>query len=113
MTPRTIYIPTNYNNKLACDCFLHVDLAPRTTIPESQFDSMKLEIRTADNSHPPVSVKLNDILRLPLHQVAAVFTWPSHAMDKLQYVSFLMEQKKELINTDTPMAVYYYQKLTP
>lgn len=108
---KTIYIPTNYNNKLACDCFVHVDLAPRNPVHESKIENTLVEIRTADNSHPPVTVKLNDLLRLPLSQVAAVFTWPSHGMDKLSFISYIM-QHISTVNNETPMAVYFYQKLT-
>lgn len=107
----TIYWQTNFNNKLACKCFLHIDLAPRTTIPEPKFDKIEVEIRTSDNSHPPVSAKLKDILRLPLKDIAAVFTWPSHGMSYFDFIGFLMTQA--YVNTDTPMAIYFYEKLTP
>ncbi len=107
---KTIYIPTNYNNKLACDCFLHIDMAPLGPVIETKIQNTPIEIRTADNSHPPVTVKLNDLLRLPLHDISALFTWPSHAMDKLTYISHLLTQKPNINNT-TPMAVYFYQKI--
>lgn len=108
---KTIYLQSNYNNKLACNCFLHIDLAPTTSIPESKFEKIQVEIRTADNSHPPIAAKLKDILRLPLKDIAAVFTWPSHGLDRLEFISFLMNQNGK-INNDTPMAIYYYEKLT-
>lgn len=108
---RTIYLQSNYNNKLACNCFLHIDLAPGNTIPESKFEKLEVEIRTSDNSHPPVLAKLKDILRLPLKDIAAVFTWPSHGLDRFSFISFLLQQNSR-INNDTPMAIYYYEKLT-
>lgn len=107
---KTIYLPTNYNNKLACHCFIHIDLAPLGPVIESKIETTPIEIRTSDNSHPPVTVKLNDLLRLPLNDVAAIFTWPSHGMDKLGYISHLLLQKPN-INNSTPMAVYFYKKI--
>ena len=108
---KTIYWQSNYNNKLACDCFLHIDLAPKETIPESKFEKIEVEIRTSDNSHPPTAAKLKDILRLPLKDISAVFTWPSHGLDRLSFINFILQQNRK-INNETPMAIYYYEKLT-
>jgi hypothetical protein len=107
---KTIYLPTNFNNKLACSCFIHVDEAPRSGIPESRLEETVIEIRTSDNSHPPVKTKLFDIIRLKLGDLPTSLTWQSHAVDAITFAEKLLTDKPKL-NTSTPMAVYFYQRI--
>ena len=104
---KTIYFKTNYNNKLATQAFLHIDVAPKDPIPESVIQNTQVEIRTADNSHPPVKAKLMDLLRLNLCDLAYIHTLPSHGLDTVPFIEKLMKENPELKPT-SPMAVYYY-----
>lgn len=104
---KTIYLKTNYNNKLACSGFVHIDVAPKEFISESKLAALDLEIRTADNSHPPVKVKLVDLLRVELFHLSSVMTYPSHGVDAFTFAEKLMKENSEL-KTTSPMAVYYY-----
>jgi hypothetical protein len=107
MTPKTLFFQTNYNNKLACQCFIHIDVAPKVRIPESQLER-PLEIRTADNSHPPIQAKIVDMLRLPLRDITSIFSWPSHGLDSLNFKLWMMEKQTP---ADQEMAVYFYSKM--
>lgn len=107
---KTIYFQTNYNNKMACNAFLHIDQAPRATIPESVLNETKIEIRTSDNSHPPVIVQLVDLIRLPLNKMPDGFTFPSHGCTALELYSELYKQL-DGIDHEAKMAVYFYKKI--
>lgn len=110
MTTKTLYFQTNYNNKLACNCFIHIDLAPRTGIPERQLNESVFEIRTTDNSHPPVQVKLFDLARMPLERITSCLSWTSHAMDTFDFIRwFLTEKPGNTLRTE--MGIYFYQRI--
>jgi len=109
MLTRTFRIKTNFNNKLACQRFLHIDEAPTNGIPQSVLDKTIYEGITEDNSHPPVKVKLYDLCRLPLEHVSQTMTWQSHGMTVIEYIDFLLAQGKA-ITGDTAMAVYFFTK---
>lgn len=106
---KTIYYRTNYNNKMSCHAHLHIDMAPREPLHQNQLDETIIEIRTSDNSHPPIKTKLNDLLRLPLNQLADIHTLPSHGMNAMEFVSKTLTENPKL-NWDSPMAIYYYVK---
>lgn len=110
MTPTTIYLQTNYNNKLDCPSFIHIDAAPRVKPKYAQMDNTIIEIRTKDDSHGPVQVKLEDIMLMKVKDLFCLITWPSHGMRSWEFTHWLMEQKPEL-NMETPIAIYYYKKL--
>lgn len=107
---KQITIATNYNNKLSNDAFIHIDLAPSTGIPESVAAATILEIKTKDNSHPPVKCKLVDLCRFPLYQVVNLATWSSHGILASEFIEWFMEKYKSTHIT-TPLAIYYYQKI--
>lgn len=105
---KVITIPTNYNNKMGCDCFPHIDIAPRQPVPESRLHSTTIELRTADNSHPPVKVRVMDICRMPLNKVPLYAAWLSHGMDDQQLRATFFAAGYP---PQTEIAIYYYQKL--
>ena len=102
-------MPTNYNNKLSCDAFVHIDQAPQSSIPERLVKETIIEIYTKDSSHPPVKVKLMDICRISLAQVRDAFTYPSHGLDGYEYYKWYQKEHPEA-NSDTKLAVYFYKK---
>lgn len=106
---KIITLKTNYNNKLHCKCFPHIDIAPAGGIPESKMNDTIIEIRTADNSHPPVKTKLINLLRLPLWQVSDVITYPSHGCDSTSFQEMMVLENNADFNK--PMAVYFYEKV--
>lgn len=110
MEVKRIVLQTNYNGKLHCDTFTHIDVAPKGTITESIAENLVAEIYCKDNSHPPVKAKLVDLLRLPLHQLSMVLTWPSHGMTFPQYLDWITARSPS-ITLHTPMAIYFYQKI--
>lgn len=109
MASKSIFIPTNFNNKLHCNCMIHIDIAPRTTIPESTLEKSVIEFQTQDNSYPPTSWKLIDLSRVTLNNVNSVYTWQSHAMDAFDWITWFKGLHPDL-NSDTPLAIYYYKK---
>lgn len=106
---RTIYWPTNHNNKLACSAMVHIDLAPRKRVLESEMEKTIIEIRTQDNSFPFSQWKLIDMLRMPLQRISALITMTSHGMYSFDFVKWFLE-KNEGANLDTEIAVYYYMR---
>src|SRR3982750_3970773 len=83
-----ITMATDFNKKLSCDCFLHIDLAPRSPLPEREVIQTIIEISTADNSHAPVLVKLLDVCRINLGEVFSLATFASHGMDFYDFYIF-------------------------
>lgn len=107
---KKITILTNYNNKLQCGSFIHIDLAPTQGIPESVLENTEVELHTRDNSHPPVKARLMDICRLELHQLHSLATWQSHGMDHLKFREWITQQNPSL-TIASKMCIYYYQKI--
>lgn len=107
---KTIYFQTNYNNKLACNSMIHIDLAPQQSIAESKLTSLEFEIRTSDNSHPPVMFKVVDLIRIPLTDIGDLMTWQSHGMNSDEYLSWLLNENQAITIYST-MAVYFYKRV--
>lgn len=106
---KTIYFPTNLNNKLDCEAFVHIDNAPQTGIPEKIIEETVIEIRTRDGSHLPVRAKLVDMCRITLKEVRDAFSYPSHAISGFEYYQWYHDQNQEA-DGDTKLAVYFYKK---
>lgn len=109
---KVITIDTNFNHKLGCDHMVHVDLAPSKGIPECVAKQTIIEIKTKDNSHPPVQYQLDDLARFPLIKTPAPWTQLSHAMDPGNYIAWFNEKYKN-INPTTELAAYFYKKYIP
>lgn len=107
-----ITLSTNFNNKLGCEVFLHISFAPPSPLPESHIKNTLIEIRTADESFPPVTVELIDICRVPLGNIHSMASLASHAMDYHEFYNWFCDQYP-LAGCNTPVAVYYYKKIIP
>jgi hypothetical protein len=107
---KTIYLPTNHNNKLACEAMLHIDLVPRNPITDSIMDSTIVEIRTQDNSYPSSEWKLIDLARIQLQKLPACITMPSHGMYSFDFVKWFLDKNNGLA-LDTEVAVYFYMRM--
>jgi hypothetical protein len=107
---KTVNFRTNYNNKLDCPYFIHLDVAPpQGSVSESVLDNTFIVISTIDGSHPPVKTKLYDLARFPLKNLHDNLVLLSHGMTKDQFLDMLL--KKKGVTADTEMAVYYYHQV--
>jgi hypothetical protein len=110
-TIRTIRWPCNYNNKMGCTGFVHIDLPPEQKPLISELDTIMVKIVTADSSHSPVIVNLFDILFLPLKKMTGLITISSHGMEAMEFANFMIKKYPERVTLDTELAVYYYKKV--
>lgn len=104
-----VTLRTNYNNKLDCLCFCHIDAAPGKPITETDLSTAVFEIRTVDNSHPPVKARLINLLRVPLKGLTDHLTLPSHGMNANEYYDWILSHKPNY-DCDSQMAVYFYKR---
>ena len=105
---REIIWLTNYNNKLECKKFVHLDFAPKQGIPESRFPQA-VRITTKDNSAPPKECFLVDMYRIKMKNVVDFFTLLSHDKPAKEFIEEKMNADKR-INWETEMAVYMYSE---
>lgn len=110
MPTKTITIATNFNGKLSCAAFLHIDAAPLDYIRESVLADTDILIRTLDGSHPPVQARLVDVCRQPLWELSSIVTWASHGMDQRRFIEWITTQNQTL-GIVSKMCVYIYQKI--
>jgi len=110
MATRISRLPTNFNNKLNCPRFIHLDVAPPHGIPETVLSETVYEIITEDNSHAPVKVQLDDLARLELQKVGSIITWQSHGMNMSEYIDYMITQGRD-IKPSTMMAVYLFRRI--
>ncbi len=103
---KTIYLQTNYNNKFACKDFIHIDRAPKVGIPSRDLGAL-VEIRTSDNSHPPVKKIIYSLIRFKLRETYDTLSITSHGMDAHEFVEWWKNQFGE--GEETELAVYYYR----
>lgn len=107
MTSKTSIIPTNFNNKLDCPHFVHIDKAPPGLLRAA---NTVFELRTADNSHPPVKVKISDLIRVKLREVRSYLSWQSHGMDGYTFKSWALSHYKDL-SAESELAVYFFERI--
>lgn len=107
---KTIFWETNWNNKLDSDCFMHLDLAPTTTVAISSMP-LDITIATNDNSHEPVVTQLHSILGGYLKNFYADFyTMMSHGMDKDSFIDYWLKKYPGFDDSKTELAIYCYRK---
>lgn len=109
MNPKPIKWKTNFNNKLFSDHFVHVDLAPKGTIPESKLPII-YQINTEDGSAPEVKVALIDFVRYKLKDLIGIETFPSHGMDPFDFIQYFKTIHPEA-NAETELASYIFKKV--
>lgn len=105
-TEKEITIETNFNKKLDCDRFIHIQPPWQNGITEHQ----PIRIITRDGSHPPVSAVIFDSVKQKLCDLSATFIYLSHGIDPEEYHQVL-KQKAPLIKPETEMAIYFYKKI--
>jgi len=106
---KTITWDTNFNGKLACNRFTHIDLAPEKQPTMQTLEETTITIQVADKSHTPIVVKIESIIPFTLGELSNIHTWPSHGMNTSDFINWQHEKNK--IRNDTMLAVYYYKKI--
>jgi hypothetical protein len=107
---RTLVWDTNYNNKIGCTGMVHIDLAPRIFPVKSEAERMVFEIKTADNSHPPITYTFYDMITFPLKDVPCLFSLASHGMTEMEFCDYMFSKYKT-ITWNERIAVYFYRRI--
>lgn len=103
---------TNYNNKMDCNGFLHIDIAPRKRPSCSTIlDKLQFKISTKDGSHVPILVELHNINYFPLKHLLDMFALASHGMTAVELCDFLFIKNHTWLTFDTEIAGYSYKKI--
>lgn len=105
----TLRFATNYNGKLNCQKFIHIDRAPSTGIPESRLHQEYL-IHCKDGSAPAQLFKLVDLARIELGQLNKAITWQSHGMEADAFRNWYRLHNAGSYNK-TMMAIFFYEKV--
>lgn len=90
---------------------MHIAGAPDGGVCETIMESTEVEIKTADDSHPPVKAKLVDLTRMPLYQLSNVFTFQSHGLTAAEFTEQYQEANPHA-SFISPIAVYYYKAIS-
>jgi hypothetical protein len=121
---RIVTWETNFNHKLGCKAFIHVDLAPSNAnisminknhvqvtedfILRKQVVDKLIEIRTADKSHPAVKAYVKDMLLIPYQRISDMIAWSSHGMNDMDLANYFFNKYHPDFSWTTEMAVYFY-----
>lgn len=103
-TVRTLAI-TNENNKLGCDAFIVINLAPSGPVHEKDME----RLYSVKHNDDLVIVQLVDILRLPLSAVNTTMTLPASGKAWHEWIKD-WRLKNPNTTPETCMAVYYYKR---
>jgi hypothetical protein len=98
-------IPKNFNNKLDCDIFIHI----QSPLKNKASVQSVFKILTADRSHEPVKARIIDSVYQPLRSLSATFIYLSHGMLPEEFMA-MVKSKDTRLNDDTIVAVYFYQR---
>lgn len=109
MNTKTVNFKTNYNKKLDCPFFLHIDTAPPEPVPESALESTIVFVVTIDASHPPVKTKVINLVRLPLKNVNENLVRMSHGISKEEFVKRM--KSNQGVTEETEIGYYFYMRI--
>jgi hypothetical protein len=101
---------TNFNNKLFCDLFLHITLAPPQPVPEHKL-GQQYHIEVLDQSHPGGVAELLFFYRFELGAAVDIYTMPSHGLDAVDFIEWFLKENPTA-NYGTELAVYFYKKVS-
>lgn len=105
---KQIGLQTNYNNKMGCNAFLHITVAPTNRPSRQEVEKMVIEISTKDGSHPPVIKKIYDIMFMSLEKLPCCFTMASHGIDDKAFVDFMFLKYPDYLSRNDEVAIYFY-----
>lgn len=109
ISTKKIIWDTNYNGKLGTAAMVHVDFAPIKPLSETHMRATIIQIQTKDRSHPDTYWRLEDLLRLRLHELGTVEAFASHGLGSFDFAKWFM-QKHDTQNTQIHLAIYFYRK---
>lgn len=104
---------TNYNNKMGCQGFLHLDLMPGKMLSMDQLSQIVVEIETVDGSHPKIQVQPVEIQVFRLWWIPEAVTMASHGMNQLEFIEFMYSKHKHIRDAnrmDQQVAMYAYRR---
>ena len=111
MSCKVIQWETNYNNKMHCFSFPHVDLAPKSLPIRSKLESTIIEIRTKDNSHNPIKRVVYDLLIIKVKELNDMMAMMSHDMTASDLIDHLFEIHGNNFSLDASLCIYFYQSV--
>ena len=100
---------TNFNGKMGCGHFVHIDLAPQKMPSRKELEEARFTIHAKDQSHQPVQVQVEAIIPFRLAELSNIHSWPSHGVDAAQLIETM--HLRNPVTKDTRIAVYYYKKV--
>lgn len=107
---KEIFFDTNFNNKMDCQVFLHISMAPLDFIPESKMGG-SVRIVTRDGSHEPITCKLVDFARVKMNDLVSVDTYASYGLNEFAFKEWWF-QKYAHTTLDSEMAIYVYARMS-
>lgn len=105
-----VKMATNFNNKLHCDLFIHISLAPDQPVPECKLGKF-YQIEVKDQSFPVVTAEMLFFYRFPLGAAVDLYTMPSHGMDAVDFIEWFLKENPGVDYT-AELAVYFYRKVS-
>lgn len=99
---------TNFNNKLDCKAFFHLELIKERLPRHHQNKDRIYLIETADGSHAPVRAIIYDILPFQLKHISDFHCMSSHGQTAIAFTNDLFNLYGETLTFNHWMALYYF-----
>lgn len=97
---KTLTIP-NYNNKLACDVFVHIAPAPKVAVTQSDLPK-RFKI---NSDKQEFEAELVELIKFKFGRIPSILIYASHGMDADNFY-----HSSTNINMQDDYAVYVYKK---
>ena len=104
---KTIKLP-NHNNKLSCEVFAHIAIAPQQKISQDKFP-MAFTIEQADNKENNFIADLLTFARSRLMDLSSIDTYLCSGMERTKFIEWFLDNNKGTTYF-TEVAVYIYKK---
>lgn len=103
---REVKLETNFNNKLGCDSFVHIQKEP-AKFPDPE---EKVKVITKDGSAPEGVFQVVNMLRYELMMIPSFCTLTSHNMDIDEFIKWVIGKAPDL-NFHSKMAILFYRRV--
>jgi len=101
----------NYNGKLHCDYFYHIDLPPKKEITQKTADQTIVEISVEDESIKPQHFILEGWFELDLNKkIGNFFPYLSHAMTEDEFLTHVFSKYPKTMQNTTCLYCYLYKR---
>ena len=101
---------TNYNNKMDCPSFVHIDYAPENIPLRSDLDTTVIEISTEDGSHSPIFKRVYDMVIFTAEYLNDAFVFSSHGITAMELFK-VMAEKRSSFTLKSKVCIYFYTEL--